>query len=111
MSERQASLKVAGNPQFIRNIRKGASASPRGENILKLARVLQVSESWLLGTSDDLGDPPNVAAPFGVRFGGVAQASYSGIVSRHGGFQKTNNRRFVNIHRQNIYSEMSIVNC
>lgn len=42
MSERQASLKVAGNPQFIRNIRKGASASPRGENILKLARVLQV---------------------------------------------------------------------
>lgn len=74
MSERQASLKVAGNPQFIRNIRKGASASPRGENILKLARVLQVSESWLLGTSDDLGDPPNVAAPFGVRFGGVAQA-------------------------------------
>lgn len=73
MSERQASLKVSGNAQFIRNIRKGASASPRGENIIKLAKVLEVSESWLMGTSNDPGEAPQ-DAPMGVRFGGIVEA-------------------------------------
>jgi SOS-response transcriptional repressor LexA len=73
MSERQASLKVSGNGQFIRNIRRGASQSPRGENIIKLAKVLGVSESWLMGTSDDEGSAPE-ERPFGVRFGGIVEA-------------------------------------
>ena len=73
MSERQASIRTAGNPQFIRNIRKGASVSPRGENFIKLAKVLGVSESWLMGTSDDEGTPPE-DRQFGVRFGGIVEA-------------------------------------
>ena len=73
MSERQASIKAVGNSQFVRNMRKGLSASPRGENIVKLSRVLGVSESWLLGTSDDPGTPASEQS-FGVRFGGRVEA-------------------------------------
>ena len=73
MTERQASLAAVGNSQFIRNIRKGTSSSPRGENILKLAKVLKVNESWLLGTTEEQGEP-HVEKPFGVRFGGVVEA-------------------------------------
>ncbi len=72
LSERQASIDAAGNPQFIRNIRKGASLSPRAENMVKLARTLQCSAAWLMGISDDptvLNEPPQ-----GVRFGGIVEA-------------------------------------
>ncbi len=100
LTERQASMLAVGNSQFIRNIRTGKSASPRGENILKLARTLEVSESWLLGSTDDMGatgtinatlsqlkagptpplghqpgHPPIPARkPFGVKFGGIVDA-------------------------------------
>jgi SOS-response transcriptional repressor LexA len=73
MTERQASLAAVGNSQFIRNIRKGTSASPRGENIIKLSKVLKVSESWLLGTTDDQGET-HAENNFGVHFGGVVEA-------------------------------------
>jgi SOS-response transcriptional repressor LexA len=73
LTERQASIASVGNSQFIRNIRKGASQSPRGENIIKLARVLKVSEAWLLGASED-NDEPTPESPFGVRFGGIVEA-------------------------------------
>jgi SOS-response transcriptional repressor LexA len=74
MSERQASILSVGNPQFVRNIRKGASQSPRGDNIIKLARVLKVSESWLMGTSADAYEYMSSPKRFGVRFGGVVEA-------------------------------------
>jgi SOS-response transcriptional repressor LexA len=73
MSERQASIRAVGNSQLIRNIRRGKSTSPRGENIVKLAKVLGVSESWLMGTSDDPGAPV-AEQPSGVRFGGIVEA-------------------------------------
>lgn len=74
LSERKASMLAVGNSQFIRNIRKGQSVSPRGENISKLAKVLQVSESWLLGTSDDPSEPQNQSAQ-GIRYGGIVEAT------------------------------------
>ena len=73
MSERQASLRSVGNTQFVRNLRKGLSTSPRTENLIKLARTLDVSETWLMGTSDDSG-VPNPERDFGVRYGGVVEA-------------------------------------
>lgn len=74
MSERQASIKAVGNSQFVRNIRKGNSLSPRGENIIKLAKVLGVSESWLLGTTEDAGTSESEEKPGGIRFGGIVEA-------------------------------------
>lgn len=48
MSEREASLSVAGNPDLIRNIKRGRSDSLRGHRLLKLASLLGVSASWLM---------------------------------------------------------------
>jgi len=72
LSERKASMMAAGNPELIRNIRRGKSMSPRSGNLVKLARVLEVSESWLLGTSDD--DSPPSDPPRGVAYGGIVEA-------------------------------------
>lgn len=74
MSEREASIKAVGNSQFIRNIRKNPDQSPRGENIIKLARVLEVSESWLLLTTDDPGLAEPAEQADGIRYGGIAEA-------------------------------------
>lgn len=73
MSERQASIEAVGNSQFIRNIRKGTSTSPRADNIIKLAKVLNVSESWLMGVADDMGQPASEQV-FGIRNGGIVEA-------------------------------------
>jgi len=48
MSEREASMAVAGNPDLIRNIKRGRSDSLRGHSLLKLASLLGVSASWLM---------------------------------------------------------------
>ncbi len=73
LTERQASLQAVGNSQFIRNIRKGTSNSPRAENIIKLAQVLKVNPSWLMGSNDE----KELTAPktqIGLRFGGIVEA-------------------------------------
>jgi SOS-response transcriptional repressor LexA len=74
ITERQASIKAVGNSQFIRNIRKGMSTSPRGANIAKLARVLNTTEAWLLGTSDEVEAPSEGKAEHGIRYGGIVEA-------------------------------------
>lgn len=48
MSEREASMLVAGNGDLIRNIKRARSDSLRGPRLLKLADVLDVSPEWLL---------------------------------------------------------------
>lgn len=66
-------MAAVGNPDLIRNLKRNRSRSPRGESISKLARVLDVSESWLLGTTDDPG-VPIVEAERGIRYGGIVEA-------------------------------------
>jgi SOS-response transcriptional repressor LexA len=73
MTERQASMLAVGNPDLVRNLKRNRSRSPRGDSLGKLAKVLKVSESWLLGNSSDDGEP-DIEKPFGVRFGGVVEA-------------------------------------
>lgn len=73
LTERQASMLAVGNPDLVRNLKRARSRSPRGEALSKLSRVLKVSESWLLGTTDDDAPPPE-GQPFGVRFGGIVEA-------------------------------------
>ncbi len=74
LSERQASLMAVKNTQLIRNIRTGKSRSPRGENIVELARVLHVSEGWLLGASEP-SHAPQDEKPEGIRYSGIVEAS------------------------------------
>lgn len=47
VTEREASMAVAGNADLIRNIKRGRSDSLRGPRLLKLAQVLGVSAEWL----------------------------------------------------------------
>jgi phage repressor protein C with HTH and peptisase S24 domain len=47
MSEREASLAVAGNSDLIRNIKRQRSDTLRGPRLLKLAGILGVSAEWL----------------------------------------------------------------
>ena len=103
MSERQASIKAVGNSQFIRNIRKGSSSSPRGENIIKLARVLDVSEAWLLGVSDEPGAATK-PSPFGVRFGGIVEA---GNFRPDDGLNQSNEWRFIPVPPDPRYPQSS----
>jgi phage repressor protein C with HTH and peptisase S24 domain len=48
LSERAASIAATGSDGTIRMIRLGKSENPRGDTLRKIARVLQVSEQWLL---------------------------------------------------------------
>lgn len=81
VSERQASLEAVGNSQFIRNIRKGASLSPRADNVVKLAKALKVTPAWLMGIDEDEG-PIGATLQKGVRYGGIVEA---------GTFRRTDN--------------------
>lgn len=70
ISARAASLQVGASPDLLRNLFNHKSRTLRSDYIIKLARVLQVSESWLLGTSDEMGpheafneDAPNFGLP------------------------------------------------
>jgi SOS-response transcriptional repressor LexA len=73
MTERHASMLAVGNADLVRNLKRNRSRSPRGDSLGKLAKVLRVSEAWLLGNSSDDAEPA-VERPFGVRFGGVVEA-------------------------------------
>jgi len=48
MTARAASLAAGLSDGFVRNIIRGKSGSPRGENLAKIARVLRTTEIWLL---------------------------------------------------------------
>jgi len=73
LSERQASLASVGNAELLRNIRRGKSLSPRGGSLTKLARVLKVSETWLL-TGEGEPDFDLQPAETGVAYGGTVEA-------------------------------------
>lgn len=47
LSEREASMRVSGTPDLIRNIKRGKSETLRGPRLLKLAALLGVSPDWL----------------------------------------------------------------
>lgn len=72
MSERQASMLATGAPDLIRNLRRGKAQAPQGRNLTKLARVLGVSETWLLTGEGD--ESPIPAEETGVAFGGIVEA-------------------------------------
>lgn len=71
LSMRAASIAAGMSPDTLGKFLSGESRSLRATNMANLARVLDVSESWLMGSTDDPAyDPP----PFGVRFGGTVEA-------------------------------------
>jgi SOS-response transcriptional repressor LexA len=91
LSERAASIQASGNAELLRNIRRGRSISPRSGSLSKLAKVLGVSESWLLGSTDDVGAPPT-GQLHGVRFGGIVEA---GAFRRVNGFDQDSEYRLI----------------
>lgn len=62
MSPRAASIKAGGSPDLIRGILRGANKSFRGDNLLSIARVLNVSVPWLLTGEQDHLSSEDVAA-------------------------------------------------
>lgn len=62
MSDREASMKVSGTPDLIRNIKRGKSESLRGPRLLKLAALLGVSANWLQSGERDHIPSEEVAA-------------------------------------------------
>jgi len=72
LSPRAASIQAGASPDLIRGLLRGTNKTVRGDHLVALARVLKVSESWLItGIDAEAAEDPAV---FGVRFGGVAQA-------------------------------------
>jgi SOS-response transcriptional repressor LexA len=71
ISERAASIKAVGNAELLRNIRRGKSMSPHSGSLTKLARVLGVSETWIL-TGE--GQEDFLPSSQGLRFGGIVEA-------------------------------------
>lgn len=71
MSMRAASIAAGMSPDTLGKFLTGESRSLRATNMAALAKVLDVSESWLMGSTDD---PDIEPAPFGVLFGGVVEA-------------------------------------
>jgi SOS-response transcriptional repressor LexA len=72
ISERAASMKAVGNAELLRNIRRNRSVAPRSGSLSKLARVLGVTETWLL-TGE--GDEEAEQIERGIRYGGIVEAS------------------------------------
>jgi SOS-response transcriptional repressor LexA len=72
MSTRQASIKAGMNPDTLGKFFAGKTRSLKADNLSSLAKVLDVSESWLMGTINDKNEYDE--RPFGVRFGGVVEA-------------------------------------
>lgn len=54
LSPRAASIEAGLNTHFLQQVLSGKTRSPRGENLNKLAAVLQTTPEWLL---DGRGDP------------------------------------------------------
>ena len=71
ISMRDASIKAGMAPDSLGKFLTGKNRSMRADNMAALARVLDVTESWLMGSSDDNTIEPST---FGVRFGGVVEA-------------------------------------
>jgi len=71
MSMRAASPAAGMSADTLGKFLSGENRSLRATNMASLARVLDVSESWLMGSTDD---PANDTMPFGVRFGGTVEA-------------------------------------
>lgn len=66
LSARAASRAAGGSDSTIRNILTGASESPRLDTVRKLAKILQVSESWLATGEDGptgMGEPSSEFTP------------------------------------------------
>jgi SOS-response transcriptional repressor LexA len=75
LTERKASMLAVGNPDLIRNMKRNRSTAPQGRNLSRLARVLGVSETWLLtGEGQEEFEIPNPEAEAGVAFGGIVEA-------------------------------------
>lgn len=71
LSNREASKRAGLNPDTLGKFLSGKTKSLKASNLSALARVLDASESWLMGTVDD----PSIAEiPFGVKFGGIVEA-------------------------------------
>ncbi len=70
LSPRAASLQAGGSADLIRGLTRGGNRSVRGDHLVGLARVLNVSESWLV-TGEERS---SISTVEGVRFGGVVEA-------------------------------------
>lgn len=62
LSPRAASLQAGGSPDLIRGLLRGKQRSFRGENLTKLAQVLDVSVNWLLTGEHEHLSSEDVAA-------------------------------------------------
>jgi SOS-response transcriptional repressor LexA len=71
ISMRDASIRAGMNPDTLGKFLTGKTGSLRADNMAALARVLDVNESWLMGSSEASGLE---ALPFGVPFGGTVEA-------------------------------------
>lgn len=71
LSMRDVSIRAGMNPDTLGKFLTGRTRTMRADNLKELARVLEVSESWLVGSSDEAHMEP---LPFGVKFGGTADA-------------------------------------
>jgi SOS-response transcriptional repressor LexA len=98
ISERAASIKAVGNAELLRNIRRGKSMSPHSGSLTKLARVLGVSETWLL-TGE--GEEAFTLSPRGIRFGGIVEA---GTFRPHNIFDQDEENRVVPVPPDPRYS-------
>jgi SOS-response transcriptional repressor LexA len=62
-SARAVSMEAGGSPDLIRNITRGKSRSPRGENLTRLANILGVTVEWLMtGKGDFAVAPPEAGS-------------------------------------------------
>lgn len=71
MSMRDASIRAGMAPDTLGKFLTGRNRTMRADNLASLAKVLDTSESWLMGSNDD--DRPH-GAPFGVPLGGTVEA-------------------------------------
>lgn len=67
ITDREASMKVSGTPDLIRNIKRGKSETLRGPRLLKLAALLNVSPAWLQTGEHDHISSEEVAASLDVQ--------------------------------------------
>lgn len=65
---------AVGNPDLIRNMKRNRSTAPQGRNLSKLARVLGVSETWLLTGEGPAETQVERETAAGVCYGGIVEA-------------------------------------
>lgn len=63
MSARHASMLAGGSPDLVRNIIRGKSKAPRGENLTRLADVLGVSAEWLMTGQGNIAPADRLTQP------------------------------------------------